>query len=222
MTTWLLLPSPLLGPVSWEPVAGVLEQAGDLVAVASTEGASNATDVLASYAAAARALEAPVLVAHSNAGYFAPAAAASGSIATVYVDAALAAATGPTALAPPAFLDFLVGIADTEGLLPPWSRWWGDQELFPDDTTRIRVEANEPRLPLAYFRDSVEAPAGWESRPQGYVAFGDTYAEETMRARSLGWPVRRLDADGRGGHLLLLHHPAAVVEGLRDVLGELR
>lgn len=223
MTTWLLLPSPLLGPGSWEPAADLLRRAGEHVTVASAHGATSPADVLASYIAAARTLEAPVLVPHSNAGLFAPAvAAAAGAVATVYVDAALAAPRGPTTLAPPAFMEFLVGLAGTEGTLPPWSRWWGEADLFPDEATRALVEAGEPRMPLAYFRACVDAPADWESFPQAYVAFGDTYGEETTRARSLGWPVRRLDADGRGGHLLLLHHPAVVVAGLRDVREGLR
>ena len=168
MTAWLLLPSPLLGPASWQPVADRLRDAGDDVAVATAGAATRPADVLAAYVAAARDLEAPVVVAHSNAGLFAPAVAdAAAAPVTGYVDAALAASTGPTPLAPPAFLAFLAGLADDDGLLPPWSQWWGDVDLFPDDATRARVEAEQPRLPLAYFHATLETPAGWESRPPG-------------------------------------------------------
>lgn len=219
MTAWLLLPSPLLGPASWQPVADLLRDAGDAVAVATAGGATRPADVLTAYVAAARDLEAPVVVAHSNAGLFAPAVAdAAAAPVTGYVDAALAASTGPTPLAPPAFLAFLAGLADDDGLLPPWSRWWGDVDPFPDDATRARVEAEQPRLPLAYFHATLETPAGWESRPQAYLAFGDTYADETARARALGWPVRRLDVQDRGGHLFLLHDPAATATALRELV----
>jgi hypothetical protein len=219
VTAWLLLPSPLLGPASWQPVADRLRDAGDDVAVATARGATRPADVLAAYVAAAADLEAPVVVAHSNAGLFAPAVAeAAAAPVTGYVDAALAASTGPTPLAPPAFLAFLAGLADDDGLLPPWSQWWGGFDPFPDDATRAQVEAEQPRLPLAYFHATLETPVGWESRPQAYLAFGDTYADETARARVLGWPVRRLDVRDRGGHLYLLHDPAATATALRELV----
>lgn len=218
MTPWLLLPSPLLGPASWEPVAALLRQAGERVEIATAHGATRPAEVLAAYVAAAQALDGPVVVPHSNAGLFAPAVAhSSTATATVYVDAALAAPAGPTTLAPPAFLDFLAGLVDHDGRLPPWSQWWGGVDLFPDNATRKRVEAGQPRLPLAYFTSTVDAPSGWESRPQAYLAFGDTYLEEADRARALGWCVRTLDVHDRGGHLFLLHDPATTVAALRGL-----
>lgn len=218
MTTWLLLPSPLLGPASWEPVAVLLRGTGERVEIAAVDGATEPADVLAAYVAAAQALDAPVLVPHSNAGLFAPAVAeACGGAGIVYVDAALAAPAGPTALAAPAFLEFLSGLADDDGFLPPWSHWWGEVDLFPDDAAGSRVEAGQPRLPLAYFTTTVDAPSDWESRPQAYLAFGDTYAQETARARALGWPVRKLDVHHRGGHLFLLHDPATTLTAVRGL-----
>lgn len=218
MTTWLLLPSPLLGPASWEPVAALLREAGERVEIATTDGATNPAGVLAAYVAAARALDGPVVVPHSNAGLFAPAVVhSSDATLTVYVDAVLAAPAGPTPLAPPAFLDLLIGLADDDGLLPPWSHWWGEVDPFPDATSRAWVEAGQPRLPLAYFRTTVDAPSGWESQPQAYLAFGDTYADETERARVLGWPTTTLEVTDRGGHLFLLHDPPATLTAMRDL-----
>jgi hypothetical protein len=54
-------------------------------------------------------------------------------------------------------------VADQAGLLPVWTRWWGDSEveaLVPDPVRRREVEAELVRLPLAYFRRSLTAPAG--------------------------------------------------------------
>jgi hypothetical protein len=51
-----------------------------------------------------------------------------------------------------------------------------------------------------------------------YLAFGDTYAAETARARQAGWPVTVLD----GGHLHMLVDPdevAAAIVGLLAYLG---
>ena len=219
MTSFALLPSPLLGPAVWDPVAGLLRQGGHRVVVASPGPVGTPAEVLAAYVEVAGE-PGTVLVPHSNAGYFAPAVAERcAAVATVYVDAALPAGSGATALAPPAFLDLLTGLADADGLLPPWTHWWDDTDgLFPDDGTRATVEAGQPRLPLSYFRSTVDVPAGWERAPSGYLAFGDTYADEAARARAWGWPARRL----AGGHLHLLHDPpatAAALLGLTRSLG---
>ncbi|MGA9748902.1 MAG: hypothetical protein WBQ50_15690, partial [Nocardioides sp.] len=145
--------------------------------------------------------------------------AASAARAIVYVDAALPAATGPTPLAPPALREHLAGLADADGMLPPWTQWWHDTTgLFPDDATRALIEERQPRLPLRYFDGSVASPAGWQERPQAFLAFGSTYAEELERAVALGWPTRRFD----GGHLHLLHDPVLVAEAVLDLCRELR
>ena len=218
MPTFVLLPSPLLGAAVWDPVAGLLRDGGHRVVVASPGGVATPAEVLAAYVEAAGEPGA-VLVPHSNAGYFAPVVAdRCAAVATVYVDAALPAGSGATSLAPTAFLDFLTGLADPDGLLPPWTDWWDDTDgLFPDEATRAAVEAGQPRLPLSYFRSTVDVPAGWERAPSGYLAFGGTYAEEAARARSWGWPARRLD----GGHLHLLHDPVATADAVVQLAGEL-
>jgi hypothetical protein len=216
-TTYLLLPSPLLGAATWSPVAEVLRGGGARVVVASTAGCSSPEQVLAAYVAALPAEDGAdvVLVPHSNAGYYAPIVAERAAAAgVVYVDAALPPETGPTVLAPPDLYGFLVGLADDDGVLPPWTRWWGDAGgLFPDDATRAEVEAGQPRLPLAYFRGSLRPPPDWAARPGAYLAFGDTYVEERARATRLGWPVRRLD----GGHLHLLHNPTACAAAVSEL-----
>ena len=204
----LLLPSPLLGPASWQPVARVLG-----APVADTAGATTAADVLAAYERAATGLRRPVLVPHSNAGLYAPLVAERvGAAATVYVDAALPDAEPRSGLARTAFLDRLRSLADADGLLPPWTQWWpeGVDELFPDTATRAEVEAGQPRLPLSYFAGAVEVPAGWSRRPSAYLAFGETYAEEIAVALRRDWPVTTLP----GRHLHQLVEPAEVAASI--------
>ena len=216
VTGYVLLPSPLVGAATWQSVAEVLRRGGASVAVASTDGCTTPEQVQAAYVAAVPAAEPrAVLVPHSNAGYLAPGVAgAVGAAGVVYVDAALPPTTGPATLAPPAFLDFLAGLADEDGMLPPWTQWWGDADaLFPDQATRAAVEAGQPILPLAYFRAVVSAPPGWTMQPSGYLAFGDTYAEELHRATALGWPTRLLE----GGHLHLLRDPVQVAAAITEL-----
>jgi hypothetical protein len=212
----LLVPSPLLGPATWAPVAGCLELAGRSVSVVDLPLRRTVDDVVGAVVAAAG--DGPVvLVPHSNAGLYAPRLGELLDVAaTVHVDSALPGDGPDTALAPAGFLDFLRGLEGADGLLPPWTQWWDDvADLFPDDATRAAVEAEQQRLPLSYFTGRVPVPPGWQSRTSAYVAFGDTYAEERDLATAAGWPTRTL----AGGHLHQLHDPAAVGRALVDLSG---
>ncbi len=199
MVDLLLVPSPLLGPSTWAPVAQLL--GGRVVRVDEA-------------VAAADGLAEVVLVPHSNAGLWAPSLVEQvGAVATVYVDAALPASAGAVPLAPPRFLEVLRGLADDDGLLPPWTGWWDAAEvdpLFPDPATRAAVAAEEPRLPLTYFTSTVDVPHGWDAHPSAYLAFGATYAEEVAAATARDWPVTTLP----GRHLHQLVAPAEVAAAI--------
>jgi hypothetical protein len=211
--TFAVLPSPLLGSVAWEPVRDALwARRLEAFVVALPHQPESARGVLDAFVAAIPISDDVVLVPHSNAGLYAPAvAAAVRAAATVFVDAAMPRDTGQTPLAPPDFYTFLSTLADDDGRLPPWSRWWDAADLeglFPSDEWQRRVQEREPQLPLAYFRSTVSVPDGWSDKPSAYIAFGDTYAVETAFAEECGWPVRVLE----GGHLHLLHDPERVAD----------
>ncbi len=216
-----LLPSPLLAAVAWEPVAEALRVMGwRATVVGLPRGLRDPDDVMRGFLSGLPRDDV-ALVPHSNAGLYAPALAdAIGPVATVFVDAALPMSAGATRLAPPQFFEFLTGLADDEGLLPPWTEWWGEadlERLLPDPYWRRRVEAEEIRLPLSYFRSTVQVPSGWADNRCGYLAFGDTYAEEVDLARHHEWPVAMLG----GGHLHMLHDPAGVANGIIELLDQL-
>ena len=85
---------------------------------------------------------------------------------------------------------------------------------MPDAAVLADIRADEPRMPLAYFRCRLGAPDGWVTHPQAYLALGDTYAEETALARRLGWPTTVLEG------ALHLHHlvdPDAVAAAVLDL-----
>jgi len=51
-----------------------------------------------------------------------------------------------------------------EGRLPPWTTWWGKEEiarLLPDPRTRSRISIEQPRLPLSYYEQQIPVPDGW-------------------------------------------------------------
>ena len=216
-TVLALLPSPLLGPAVWQPVAARLRDEGWEVAVPGGRG-DTPTAVLTSYLDGIPAGRDVVLIPHSNAGLYVPALTAERQVTGLaFVDAGLPPPEGVVELAPPAFLDFLKTKADADGVLPPWTQWWDDADLaglFPDADTRSAVEAEQQRLPLGYFQQSLPVPAGWDERPAAYLAFGDTYAAELQDASNRGWPITVLP----GEHLHQLINPGQVAEAISAVL----
>lgn len=160
-----------------------------------------------------------VLVAHSNAGLFVPAVMASLSHrvrAAVFVDAALPAHAEESPMASAEVLEQLADLADEDDLLPPWTDWFPKSEmaaLFPDERTRRRVCAEQPRLPLSYFKESVPVSLGWDTGRCGYIAFSPAYERLAAEAVEHGWLVRWLP----GGHLHQLVDPVAVTEAIVEV-----
>jgi hypothetical protein len=126
--------------------------------------------------------QAVVLVAHSNAGLFVPLLvmhAVRPVRCCLFVDAALPARAGQTPAAPAELLHFLRGKV-TDGRLPPWTEWWDEDisVLFPVAATRAAVAAEQPRLPLAYYEQSLPVPAGWDDEVScGYLLFSPPYDE---------------------------------------------
>ncbi|GAA4709212.1 hypothetical protein GCM10025782_01560 [Pedococcus ginsenosidimutans] len=220
----IVLPSPLLGPAGYEPLVDALAARGAGAVVARLpDGALVPAAVLAAFVDQVTASAAPLLVAHSNAGYLVPAVRAAAPVeSVVFVDAALPlAAAATTLLAPPQFGEFVAGLPQEDGLLPPWPLWWDPADvlpLFPSREWFTRVSDEAPRLPPSWFTTPVEVPSGWEALPAAYLGFGSTYAEELAFARAAGWPVEEVD----GHHLHLLTDPAATagaVLRLRERLG---
>jgi hypothetical protein len=229
---WVLVHSPSVGPLTWAPIAERLRGRGYESVVPSlldvgAAGAPFWPRVLEDVTAALRPL-APgrtvVLVLHSNAGLFAPTliTGLDRSVgACLFVDAALPARSGASPVAPPDLLEALRVKADEDGLLPPWTQWWDDDDvapLFPNAATRLAVTAEQPRLPLAYYEQSIPAPAGWDDVPCGYLYFGPPYGELAAEAHGRGWPVRHVP----GLHLHQLVDPDAVTTALIELSGQLR
>ncbi len=159
-----------------------------------------------------------VVVAHSNAGHYAPTVARdSGADGVVFMDAALPAEKGPGPLAPPGLLRHVGGLADDDGWLPGWTDWWEREvvlDLLPDPTWLDLIEAGQPRVALEYFRSELEAPQDWTSSPCAYLAFGDRYQDELVRAQAYGWPNEMIE----GGHLHYLVSERRVADRIEDLV----
>jgi len=196
---YTLVHSPLVGPLTWAPVADRLHAAvPSLIDLSPPYWRSVADKV------AATITEPTILVAHSNAGLFLPVIAQAAPVAgCLIVDGRLPGHSGR-------MHDFLRPMV-RDGVLPPWTEWWGDadlSQLFPDEHTRAAVCAEVPRLPIGYFEEQIPTPAGWDTKPCGYLRFSDVYLAEAKEATRRGWTVEHLP----GQHLHQLVDPDAVAE----------
>ncbi|MDG4801985.1 hypothetical protein [Micromonospora sp. WMMD980] len=111
-------------------------------------------------------------------------------------------------MAPPELLAFLRPKA-TDGRLPQWTAWWDESDvapMFPDPQTRSDVSAEQPRLPLSYYEESIPVPDGWDDAACGYLLFGPPYEHAAQDARDRGWAVDQVP----GLHLHQLVDPDAV------------
>lgn len=222
-TAVLVLPSPLLGPAAYGPLAAALGDRGAPAVVAALPADLTPDAVLESFVDRLASSGASLVVAHSNAGYLVPALRAAHPVAAVvFVDAALPLAPGATTLlAPPQFGEFVAGLPLEDGLLPSWPLWWDPADvapLFPSQDWLTRVTAEAPRLPPSWFTTPVEVPTGWATLPAAYLGFGATYAEELTFARSAGWPVDVVE----GHHLHLLAAPDTTAEAVLALRERLR
>lgn len=164
--TLVLMPSPLLGPAVWQPVAAELTRGGWPVQIvaASTTPPRTCADVVSHVLSAVPGDRDVVLVPHSNAGLYVPALVTRRQVVgAVFVDAGLPPKTGDVPLAPPQLFTLLADKADADGLLPPWTTWWDESDvaaLFPNPEVRARVEREQPRVPLSYFSARLSVASG--------------------------------------------------------------
>ena len=223
----LLVHSPLVGRESWELVAADLAGHGREVAVPDLTGTVAAGPPYCAAQAKVIAREAAgqpvILIGHSGAG---PLLAAAGELIDdvrgyVFVDAGLPApGQAWMETVPPELAAQLREMADPEGWLPPWSRWWGDEALaglLPDPDTRRRFAAGCPRLPLAMFEEVHPPAPRWPAAPCAYLRLSEAYEDEAARARVLAWPVAELISH----HLALLTDPGPVAASLRELISRL-
>lgn len=144
-------------------------------------------------------LEDVVLVGHSGAGAVLPLIAAGLSarpVGVVFVDAGLPP-DGPHPLAG----GFLATLRDltTDGVLPKWSEWWGEDiltMLIANAERRREISAEMHLMPVAFYEATISVPAGWHDGACCYLLLSEAYRRDAHRALSLGWPL----AERLGGH----------------------
>jgi Alpha/beta hydrolase family len=227
----VLIHSPLLGPTSWSLVLQELKRRGYQAVAPSLLGIGTAPPpqwrhVPEAVRRATTPIVSPVmLVGHSGAGPLLPLIAeglTAEVVGLIFVDASLPPAYGVASLVPPEFMDHLRALAG-DGVLPPWSSWFGEQtmeELVPSEPVRDALEAEMPRLPLSFFEAAVPMPQAWTRRPCAYLLLSDeAYGASAAHARKRGWPVAELPG---AQHLSIITDPLAVTDVLLDLAHHLQ
>jgi hypothetical protein len=227
MVDLVLLHSRVLGPSSWSPLTARLESFGHRCLVPEPDRQPGSTptpwhELPSALASLVDGTDQPVIVGHSGAGPLAaPVAATLDAAGVIFLAARLPPPPGPVPPAERDFVQFLEGLADEDGLLPPWSRWWGDDvlaALIDDPAVRAVVSNEQPRLPLAWFDDHFTVPNDWGNRRLAYLQFSEAYDAEMDAARAAGSDV----ADLHGGHLHHINAPGEVAHHIVRVLDSWR
>ena len=159
-----------MGPGRWPA-----PRPGPAVTVAAAAGpVRTAADVLAAFVDAVPDEPGLVLVPHSNAGLYVDALAAVRRVErVVFVDAGLPSRSGPTPVAPAELRRHLEGLADADGLLPPWTGWWPEHAIDaavpgrPDPCRRGERAATTAARLLRRRRTGAGGATGDDGAPRG-------------------------------------------------------
>jgi hypothetical protein len=219
VSAFALVHSPLVGASTWRWVAAELSRQGNevaIIAVRPQRVVEGWPEFVAEAAGQLAAAGPAILVGHSGAGPLLPQiAAAAGGAPLLFVDAGLPPEHGDVELMPAELLTELHGLA-IDGVLPPWSDWFGPdvlRELVPDEDKRQIIAAELPRLPVSYFASRVPAPPGWAAAGGGYIQLSGAYSADAAEAARRGWPV----IERHGGHLDIVTRPTEIAAAITEV-----
>jgi hypothetical protein len=222
----VLLHSPLVGPATWEQLAGDLRARGydivvpDFVPVMRGEGPYYPALIqTAKTALRDLSCEQTVLIAHSGAGALVPAIAQElrGPAQAVFVDALLPHPGRSWFETTPEELKQRLIAIGRNGRVPPWPLWWpegaiakvvGNKELY------ARFAAECPELPLDYLAEAAPEADPLYATRFFYLQLSASYTEVDI-AEAQGWQTRRLPLH----HLAMLSHPVQVADALQDMIG---
>lgn len=223
---FVLLHSPLLGPMAWRQVAEALERRGHATSTPAWPRLSNVADgfygaLAGSVAAQLAGEERALLVAHSGAGALIPALTArlaSPPAGVILVDAILPHPGRSWFDTAPLEMRQRLRAGAQMGELPAWDEWWPPgalERLVPDATVRDALLAELDPVPQAYFEEP--APEQALAGPVAYLQLSGAYEDEGLVAGRYGWPRVHLPLH----HLAMLTHPEAVAAALESLAAQL-
>lgn len=229
--TYVLIHSPLVGPLTWTLVAGRMRKKGiEAVVPALTDSPDSKEPFWKQHARSASqslaqiARDMPLsLVAHSGAGPLLPVIRQMipNPITTyVFVDAGIpqhgASRLDLMKWEDPGGADQFQKELERGERFPTWG--FDDlQEVIPDESLRRQMVAEIRPRGLPFFTETIPVFDGWPDAVCVYIQFSAPYDRPASQARAAGWPSYTLEA----GHFHMLVDPQAVsdliVEAVQDL-----
>lgn len=228
---YILLHSPLVGPLTWSRVADEMRARGLKVLVPALEDSPGSKEPFWKQHAESisRSLgklpgdTSVILVAHSGAGPLLPVIRQSIPhlvLAYVFVDAGIPR-NGATRLdlMESEDLDWANDFQqklEAGGYFPTWSM--DDlQEVIPDDSLRMQMVAELHPRGLEFFTEPIPVFDGWPDAPCVYIQFSAAYEKPAAQAWEAGWPVYEQQA----GHFHMLVDAEAVTTIIEKAINNL-
>lgn len=227
---YVLIHSPLVGPLTWNLVAQQMRQRGLSVAVPTLVDKPTSkrpywkqhTESVLGALAHLPESHSVILVGHSGAGPLLP--AISQSIANpvnayVFVDASIpregASRLDLMKAEDPEWAKEFQNKLKTGGSYPTWD--FDDlSEIIPDERLRRQMLAEIQPRGLTFFTEPILVFDGWPDAPCVYVHFSAPYQKAAAKARENGWPVYELEA----GHFHMLVEEVTVTDIIEDAVGK--
>jgi alpha/beta hydrolase family protein len=220
--SYVLIHSPLVGPLTWRLVADQLRQRGFNALVPTLTDSSDSeepfwkqhADSVSQGLATIPQNASVTLVAHSGAGPLLPVireTLVNPVNAYVFVDAGLPQ-NGATRLdlmrsENPEWATQFQEELERGGSFPNWS--FDDlQEVIPDEALRRQMVAEIRPRELSFFTEPIPVFPGWPDAPCAYIQFSAPYEGAAAQARGAGWPTYELEA----GHFHMLVDPTVVTD----------
>jgi len=220
--TYVLIHSPLVGPLTWQLVCETLRERNLQVVVPVLFDNPNSTlpywqqhaESVAASLAQIPINQKLVLVAHSGAGPLLPVvrqALAHSIGAYIFVDAGIPR-NGLSRLDLMKLEDPHWGEQFHQALLQgeQFPQWNEDdlREIIPDDELRRRMVAEIRPRSLPYFAEPIPVFYGWPDALCACIKFSAPYEWDLVQAKQAGWLVHELNV----GHFHMLVEPWAVTD----------
>ncbi len=222
---FVLVHSPLVGPITWALVSNELRRHGhgslvpELASPTETPFWPQHVDSVVGVLADLPAADPVVLVGHSGAGPLLPAigrAAGRPVAAYIFVDAGLPTG-GASRMSTGGFADYLRDLYARDERFPNW-RDPDLRDTVPDLALRARLIAELRPQPLAFWEERLSVVGNWPDAPGAYLQFTPAYDADAQQALRLGWPYRHI----AGNHFHMLVDPTAVTDALLDLARDIR
>lgn len=230
--TYVLIHSPLVGPLTWQLVKAEMEKRGlDAITPTLSDHPDSAQPYWQQHAKslASGLIQTPgdrdlVLVAHSGAGPLLPVmrrALTQSVAAYVFVDAGIPCDNLSR-------LD-LMRLQDShwaeefhQTLLhgETFPQWNAEdlREIIPDENLRQKMAAEINPRALAFFTEPIPVFAGWPDSPCAYLKFSAAYDWDFDQAGRANWAMREMNA----GHFHMLVDPSAVTSLIIEMVQDLQ